>query len=258
MIAGAVIMFACVAPMWIMAYFLLQGRGAWMISGYNMMSNKEKALYDERALCRYSGKMLIAIGLGMALMGAGMLNYELNTALFYSGLVITLVVSLGGCIPMFTMRRFLRRDVTAGELVTARAGRKTSKAMIVVTVAIMVLTLGGVGAMFVAGEREAVVTVGADSVHISGMYGTTISLTNIAEVTLIEDTARGIGLGTRRNGYARGNTLKGHFRAGLVFADASSAPTIVISRTHAPDVIISHRDSEATRALYRELAGALQ
>ena len=46
----------------VMGVFLLMGRGSWLIAGYNTMSVAEKAKYDERALCKFIGKILIAIG----------------------------------------------------------------------------------------------------------------------------------------------------------------------------------------------------
>jgi hypothetical protein len=37
------------------------GKGAFLISGYNMLSKEEKAKYDEKALCKFIGKSMFAI-----------------------------------------------------------------------------------------------------------------------------------------------------------------------------------------------------
>ena len=253
---GLIIILIVAALLIVMAIPLLMGKGAWMISGYNTMSKKEKELYDEKALCRYTGKLLLAIAAAIALMGMGIAD-EGSITLFFAGFALTMIVGIGGTIPMFTMKRFLKADVTVGEYLDARKSRRSSKFAVIATIAVTVITVAGVGAMFVFGEREPVITLHTDSVHISGMYGTTIAFADISGVMLIDDSMRSIGTGRRRNGYALGNTLKGHFTAGLIFVDASSSPTLLIERAGASNVYISFRDSEATRGLYRELRAAL-
>ena len=55
----------------VMGISLLAGRGAWLIAGYNTMPKKERERYDERALCRFMGKLMLycaACVLLMALM----------------------------------------------------------------------------------------------------------------------------------------------------------------------------------------------
>ena len=252
-----IVIWIVAALMVAMAIPLLKGKGAWMISGYNTMSKKERELYDEKALCRYTGKLLLAVAAGMAVMGAGVTDDGSSIALFYAGFALIMIVCVVGGIPLFTMKRFLKADVTVGEYLDARKSRRSSKFAMTAAIAVTVVAIAGVGALFVFGEMEPTVTVHADSVHISGMYGTTIAFADLSEVVLIDDSMRSIGTGRRRNGYALGNTLKGHFSAGLIFVDASSSPTLLIERESASDVFISFSDSEATRGLYRELRAAL-
>ena len=38
-----------------------QGKGAFLIAGYNTASQAEKAKYDEKALCRCMGKLMFAL-----------------------------------------------------------------------------------------------------------------------------------------------------------------------------------------------------
>lgn len=45
----------------ILSIALLMGKGAFLIAGYNTMSVAEKAKYDERALCRAMGVMMLGI-----------------------------------------------------------------------------------------------------------------------------------------------------------------------------------------------------
>ena len=45
------------------AIVLLRGKGGFLIAGYNTMPPKEQAKYDEKALCRFVGKILLPVGL---------------------------------------------------------------------------------------------------------------------------------------------------------------------------------------------------
>ncbi len=58
----------------VMGVVLLLGHGAFLIAGYNTMPTEARAKYDQRALCRFTGKLLLAlapccpgIGLGAVL-----------------------------------------------------------------------------------------------------------------------------------------------------------------------------------------------
>ncbi len=60
---GLVIGFIVAAAFIIWGAVLCTGRGALLIAGYNTMSGDEKAKWDERRLCRSTGKMMIGSGI---------------------------------------------------------------------------------------------------------------------------------------------------------------------------------------------------
>lgn len=49
----------------VLGVLLWNGKGAWMIAGYNTSSKAEKAEYDEKALCRFVAKLLWAMAVFM-------------------------------------------------------------------------------------------------------------------------------------------------------------------------------------------------
>ncbi|MCA1065708.1 DUF3784 domain-containing protein [Rossellomorea sp. AcN35-11] len=51
----------------IFAVFLSKGKGAFLIAGYNTLSESEKAAYDERALCKFMGKMMFGFSFSLLL-----------------------------------------------------------------------------------------------------------------------------------------------------------------------------------------------
>ena len=129
---------------------------------------------------------------------------------------------------------------------------KANKIFLAIAGGISAIIIIGVGAMFVIGEREPVITIHDSSIQISAMYGTSIDIDNIANITLLDYSMRDIGAGARTNGY-NGSAWRGHFRAGLLFVRPNSAPTIRIERNHGSSIFISFRDSERTNMLYSEL-----
>ena len=85
-----------------------RGKGAFLIAGYNTASAAEKARYDEKALCRFMGKLMFALaacqaGMGLGAAWAGMWLYWLGIALF-------LAAAVGGVIYANTGRRFLKKE----------------------------------------------------------------------------------------------------------------------------------------------------
>ena len=75
----------------VIAIFLLCGRGANLLAGYNTMSQEKKDEYDAPALCRFMGKIVLPIGIltPFMLLGKGWF------AVVYAVVVVGLVVFAG-------------------------------------------------------------------------------------------------------------------------------------------------------------------
>lgn len=84
-----------------------QGKGAFLIAGYNTASEAEKAKYDEKALCRCMGKLMFALAGTWAPIALSALLDRMW--LLWLGLVLFLAVCLGGVIYMNTGSRFRKR-----------------------------------------------------------------------------------------------------------------------------------------------------
>ena len=72
-IVGIVITVLVGLPLVIMGVVMLKGRGAFLIAGYNTMSKSEQAKYDAPAMCRFIGKIMLAIGALTVLLPAGIM-----------------------------------------------------------------------------------------------------------------------------------------------------------------------------------------
>ena len=88
----------------ILGLYLLQGKGAILIAGYNTLPKEEKEKYDEVALCKATGKLVLAIAFSMTLIFAGI--FLVVSALVTAGTVLLVVTILFGLIYMNTGNRY--------------------------------------------------------------------------------------------------------------------------------------------------------
>lgn len=88
----------------LMGIFLINGKGSFLIAGYNTMSEEEKAEYDTLALCKFMGKMMFALSFSMLLWLFSEL-YNIDW-LFYLGLIIFIGIVAFMLIYMNTGNRF--------------------------------------------------------------------------------------------------------------------------------------------------------
>ena len=94
-------------PVIIMGIVLCCGKGAFLIAGYNTASPEERAAYDEKALCRAVGVLVLVIvgSVELFLLGA-VLDM---TALMWGGGILMAISTVFGIIYINTSRRFRRK-----------------------------------------------------------------------------------------------------------------------------------------------------
>jgi hypothetical protein len=95
-------------PMIVMSLFLLNGKGAFLIAGYNTMSKEEQAKYDEKALCRSTGRFLLWITFVMMLVPFGIHNEIIWMP--FCAIGIMMASSLVYLIYVNTGNRFLKKE----------------------------------------------------------------------------------------------------------------------------------------------------
>ena len=94
-------------PVIIVGIVLCCGKGAILIAGYNTASPKEKATYNEKALCRATGVLVLAIVGSVELLFLGAILGM--AALKWSGGVLIAVSTVFGVIYINTSKRFKRK-----------------------------------------------------------------------------------------------------------------------------------------------------
>ena len=95
-------------PLLIMAGFLLQGKGAWLISGYNTMPKEKRDKYDKDKLCKFTGRILVPMAVLLPAMMAAVafeiwwLTYLLSS--FFLAFIIAILIYAN------TGNRFKKRE----------------------------------------------------------------------------------------------------------------------------------------------------
>lgn len=91
----------------VMGGFLLAGRGAWLIAGYNTMPKEERRRYDEKALCRFMGKLMLYCAACMLLMAAD--EVWPGKGLWLAGVIWLVIGAVGAVIYANTGGRFRKK-----------------------------------------------------------------------------------------------------------------------------------------------------
>ncbi|WP_052131456.1 DUF3784 domain-containing protein [Planococcus sp. CAU13] len=107
MTAEIIVPLSCIVLLLVLGLYLLQGKGGWLIAGYNTLPSEEKKKYDEAALCKATGKLILAITFTIALITAGdVLDMEI---LMISGIILMILSIISGIIYLNTGERFKKR-----------------------------------------------------------------------------------------------------------------------------------------------------
>ena len=246
------------------AILFINGKGGFLLAGYNTMSPDKKARYNEKVLLKFVGWLLIIYVIGLLL---GILMFDVGINWFGSAIMVIIHLAFfAGLIYANIGKRFRTNTginstnvMSPEDILKAEKEKKIINAVVII---ISAITLIGVGLLFYFGEKEPVVNVTTTGINIRAMYGVNINMTEINEISLLENSMRDIGIGIRTNGYGGfGIRLKGYFQTNsfgqsLLFVNANSSPTIHISRKNANDIFISFNNGDVTRSLYQNIITA--
>lgn len=90
----------------VLAVVLLQGKGAWLIAGFNMLPNEKKRLVDWHGLCRFMGKIMLGVALACALH----MGYLYTEALWMGIMAAVVLISSVVLALLWTYIRYLPSD----------------------------------------------------------------------------------------------------------------------------------------------------
>lgn len=175
--------------------------------------------------------------------------------------ILVLIVVYKSIYNRYRITSFTSTEIPNSSSNTSTKIHNTSKGSIKTAINLIatVIIFIGLVVMFYLGEKEPEVIINNDRIQIKGMYGLSIDLSEIADISLVEKSMKELGIGRRTNGYGGfGDTLKGNFNSDalgetMLFVHANSSPTIKIERAGKKDIYISYNNAERTNQLYKAL-----
>ena len=223
-----------------------------LINPYGDMSLERKTLVDIDGLKRALAIILTVAG-GLMIVAAvlGALNVidELTSVWVLTAIALAMII------PMFIAMKkhngFGRDETGKNPWRSEMASKAASKA----TWVIIGLSMAFVALIFVLSSRLEV-TMGEESVKITGMYGREIPVSEIVSVELLEK----LPPMTRTNGSDVGKYMKGHFRlknGEKCMAYICIEPPFIELRTTNDLYYLNTSEKENTIALFEELKNRL-
>ncbi|MDR0335255.1 MAG: DUF3784 domain-containing protein [Methanomassiliicoccaceae archaeon] len=228
-----------------------------LLSGFNMMSPKERSRYDIDKVCRFTGLSMFVIS--MATFYTALLSLIAgNEALLLWAIILLPVAGAIAIVIVLNGKRF-KRDPAWPDANTAEdaGGRRYAKLVIAAVLIISAVAVIGVVLLSISGNVSA--SIDDDGLQVSApMMSRSIDHADIVSVEFRES----FDIGTRTNGFGGMNISSGTFR-NAEFGSYDLAVNngvdafIVVTPSSGKVLVFNSGSVERTLDLYDELSGRL-
>lgn len=252
---GSIIEWSMAALFAVLSIILLSGRGAFLIAGYNTASKAERAMYDEKKLCRVMGSGMGAIAILMSIVAS--FGYDKSTwtiALMSVGIIVIVIVMLILCNTICKSKNPPKNYYLDEDDVPSKCNKKLGIGIIIFTLAILIAS---VSTLFTGDIKT---TVNDTLINIAGSYWSDyeVSLDSIETVSIKTD----IRLGKRTNGMGSFKLSEGSFKndefGSYTLYAYNKCQSYVILETSKGTVVINAETTEATQELYEDIVKAVK
>ena len=202
-----------------LAFIVTKSNARYILSGYNTMSDVQRAAVDIDGYLKFHKQFHLFLGISVFVC---VMSYEIidkNLAGIFLGMY-----------PLLAYVYFLIKSRKYF------SGVESQKIGTTAGVSILVLTIGGVGYLFLNGLKNSEILMKEDSLEITGMYGEKISRDQILGVRLISDLPE---ITMRSNGLSAGDFRKGYFRT----KDRKTVK-LIINKKQKPVIVLNTREGE--------------
>jgi len=215
---------------------------SWLIAGYNTSSAEDRRAMSEKGIENFIGNGLFVLA---AILAGGNIGKYLGFHVAQTGSWILFTVVLGYMI--------IKAQKYAPDKKPRESGSRTNTTVPVLAICLLVFAVVTAGIIY--GNRESTVGIEGEWIRIGGIYSTRIDFNEVTDIRM-EDSIPAIK--SRTNGYAFGDTRKGHFRLqdlgkGRLYIHSNKGPFIYIM-TGDSYTIINFGSSDKTRKLFAELS----
>lgn len=230
-----IILIFVAALMIFLGYAIQHLKWHFLISGYNTLSEQEKAAVDIEGMSKMMARFLYVIAALVALLGLA--TYLESEALSIAAIIAIVLASI---YPAIRSNKYMN----------GAKGKMSTKVGMGITIG----TLLFVCVVMYFSMQPTDVAANEDGFEISGIYGDSIAWENMEQLKLVEELP---AISMRTNGSAIGSKLKGHFKfengdKAKLFVDKSKPPFITFT---ANDKLyyVNMTSSEDTAALFERM-----
>ncbi|MCF2446046.1 DUF3784 domain-containing protein [Dyadobacter sp. CY345] len=202
-----------------MAFIVTKSNAKFILSGYNTMSEAQRAFVDIDAYLKFYKQFHLFLGLSVL---AGMLLLEMvdkNLAGVFLG--------------MYPLLAYLYFIVKSQKYFSEVKNQKVGN---VIVVAVLIFAVGGVGYLFFNGLKNSEIQLNADNLEITGMYGEKIDRDKILGTKLVSELPE---IKIRSNGFSAGDFRKGDFRT----KDGKTVK-LIVNNTEKPFLMLNTGEGE--------------
>ncbi|NLW43827.1 MAG: DUF3784 domain-containing protein [Syntrophomonadaceae bacterium] len=215
---------------------------SWLIAGYNTSSAEDRRAMSEKGIEDFIGNSMFGLA---AILAGGNIGKYLGYYFAQTGSWILFTVVLGYVI--------IRAQKYVPDKTPGVSERKNYNTVLILAAYLLVFAVVAAGIIY--GSRESAVEIEGHWIRIGGIYSTRIDIKEVTDIRM-EDSIPAIK--SRTNGYAFGDTRKGHFLLrdlgkGRLYIHSNKGPFIYIL-TGDSYTIINFDSPAKTRKLFAELS----
>lgn len=217
-------------------FMLTEKNAKHLLSGYNTMSEEDRALVDLKNYIPFFKQFHLFLGASFMLIGAG-IHYLFGETV--SGLFM-------GLYPVVAYIYFIWKS----QEYSKAPARKWERFAIGILIMVLII----VGGLFYQGYQELEFSYTSEEIVIDGMYGEIIPSKNIRFISLIDSLPR---ISYRKNGFSVGEINKGFYKikdGGTIklLLDSKQKPMIFIDLVDGNDIYFSSK-SDSNKILFEQL-----
>lgn len=208
------------------AFLVTKNNAKYILSGYNMMSEEDRALVDIDGFLRVFKRFHIFLGVSLFVLVAGLTFINENLA----AVILGVYPLAAYCYLLFKTRTYFSmvRSQRIGSLIG---------------IAVLLVTLVGVFYLFWNGFRNSTIVLNKETLEITGMYGEKIHRNDLVDVQLVNELP---AIKMRSNGFAAGDYRKGYFktkdrRTVLLYTNENAKPYLMLE-TKAEKIFFSSNE----------------
>ena len=236
----SVLMTMIVSLFIVIGFLLKTGKHNWIILGYKSSAEMEREGVDIAGLGNFIGSSCFAIAALLLLAGVLDHYHQFHGVVFSIASLFFVVAFI-----LIRIQKYRRR------ILPNMASPPRAKVALGIIVSVLLLA----GSMLVYGGIEESVQVAKDEIEIGGLYGTTLEMSHVSDVSLL---ARLPKIQTKIGGFDFAAAIKGRFKLegigdGRLYVNAIAPPFIEI-KYNDTFVILNFKDSTTTLATFEKIS----